>query len=381
MDPSYDNGSGSNAGQAGSSGGVFSRSDNTSATPGVKPGVIASGPDPADVPSASTLLKDPPAIEIASETTPGLSLGSRHLFKKPRAGAPKRNMIASGGDSSNIVTPSVSSSRASGGGSRGSKKGLIIGGILIVLLVVGLIVGLVVMNGSRKGGNSNSSNVAFNNLINYVTSGTKSNVDVTSEYDVANDYYFLNGWDDENQKKEIYDETKKMMDDFVGVYKDGDNQILNNLVKNTKDQFDFMYVMDSEEKVYSMKAAMEIIKNGDSKGKQNLLNYYKFSGLDGNSYADEFLKVYSEWIDALIAEIKIYEDNNCISGMYIDTECVANKNDENLNTTVAEATENANSLYSDVAYYYDLSSNFVNNVYYINDLLHGKVIMGEDNEQ
>lgn len=376
MNPSYNNGSSSGAGGA-------------SNIPGVKPGVIASGPDPVDVPdmpsapgasavsSASAAPKDPPAIEIASETPSGLSLGSKHLFKKPRMSTPKRNMIISTGGGFD-----TGSAGLNGGPSRGPKKGLIIGGLLVVvLLIVGLVVGMNMMG--NKGGNnavSGGDKNVFNDLINYVTSGTESNADVTDEYDAANEYYFLNGRENEEQKKEIYDETKTLLDDFVNSYKDGDDGALNNLVKSTKEQFDFMYKMDLIEKNTGTKIIEDAVKNGKEKAKQNAMNYYNFSGLKDNTYVSGFLESYESWVDALLNQVDFYQANACVSDVFIMVDCISGKNDENLKNEATEISNNVADLYQNMTGYYDMARGYIANIYNINDILNGNAVVEDEDE-
>jgi hypothetical protein len=361
MNPSYNNGNGSNAGgQTGQPGGIFSRNESTGGTtgasgaagvPGAKPGVIASGPDPVNMPD---------------EKPAGLSLGSnRHLFRKPRAQAPRNFVMNVGGGAG--AGMGAGAGRKSGG----PKKGLIIGGLAVVVVMVVVLVVFLVMRGGG-GTSSTRTDVSFNDLINYITTGKESKSDIDSEYSITNDYYFLDGWNTQEEKNAIYNKTKQLMDGFVANYKDGDNGVLNNLVKSTKDLFDFVYAMNSKEKIYGIESTMTIIKEGDEKGKQKLVDHFVFFDLNNNNYAENFSELYSDYIDALINKVKIYRDNGCISGNYIDEECIKGK--------TTETFEDLNKYYLDMTRYYNLAENFVGNIYNINSLLHGKTIMGENDE-
>lgn len=233
------------------------------------------------------------------------------------------------------------------GNSRGGKKGLLVVGLLIiVLLIVGVIVA--VMMGGGKGGNNNSSGGTFNELINYVTSGDVSTADVNSEYDVKNSYYFLNGWNTEEEKSTIYTKTKDLMDKFVAGYKDGDSQVLNNLVKSTKEQFDFIYVVEMKEEV--IENEVSYVKDvSDLKNLKNkLMNYYDFTGLTDNDYVKKFLEVYEAWADSLVKP-NFDKNNDVGSYAYVDP-------------------------------YFNMEKNFVANLYNINTLMHNKTIGGSDNE-
>lgn len=327
MNPSYNSGS----------------SDSSVNTPGVKPGVIASGPDPADAPAPQPL------------STPSPTMTPRKKLRLP-----------TGGRSGSIPTI--------GGSSRGgSKRGLIIGALVAIVILIVVLVVVLLMGGGKGGNNKARTDVSFNDLINYVTSGKESKSDVNDEYSITGSYYFVNGWSTEEEKSTIYAKTKELMDGFTASYKDGDNQILNNLVKSTKDLFDFIYVMNSKEKIYGIEATMTIVKEGDEKGKQKLVNHFAFSGLDDNSYAKSFSELYNDYIDALVNKVKVYKDNGCISGNYIDDECIKGK--------TSETFEDVNKYYLDAVRYYSLAGDFVENVYNINDLMHGKTLMGIENNE
>lgn len=286
-------------------------------------GIIASGPDPADVPSAP-------------------------------------------------VSPAPVSPMGLGGNSRRPKRGLLIGGLIVIVVLVVVLVVFLVMGGG-KGGNGTNSNVSFNDLINYITSGKESKSDINDEYSITGNYYFVDGWSTDEEKTTIYNKTKQLMDGFSAGYKDGDNEILNNLVRSTKDLFDFVYAMNSKEKIYSTEATVTIVKEGDEKGKQKLINHFAFSGLDNNSYVKTFLEIYNDYLNALASKIKVYRDNGCIVNNYFDDECLKGK--------TSETFEDVNKYYLDAVRYYNLAENFVGNVYNINNLMHGKTLMGEENNE
>lgn len=359
MNPSYNNGSGSNAGgQPGSIG------TGNLGTPGTKPGVIASGPDPADAP-----VNTP----VATPTTP-MSLGDSGRSRISSL-LGKRKMNTSGATHSAAPSAAPIMLAGTNGEERSSKKKFLVIGALAFAVILIVVLAVVALMG--KGGGNGGVGSSFNELINYVTSGQELKTDVNDDYDAMANYYFLNTWEDKDQKKQVYDTTKTLMDNFVAKYKDGENDALNKLVKSTKEQFDFMYVVDLGDKVYYSTAMMAIIKNGDTKAKQNLMNRYNFNDLGDNSYAKSFLETYGEWIDALIAQVKLYKDNGCVFNDVIDMECMANKNDEALKNTLSEIGSNVASLSSVVVDYYDQADNFVGGVYYINNMLHGKPMMME----
>lgn len=249
-------------------------------------------------------------------------------------------IIASTPDS---ALPEPQPMKLNGGARGGSRKGLVIGALLVVVVLVVVMVVVMVMP-KGGGGANNSSDGAFNRLINYVTSGTESTADITAEYNVANDYYFLDGWDTEEEKAAIYAKTRELMDAFVAGYKDGDNEVLNNLVKEEKELFDFLEVIELKEEVIDADF-MTIEDENDRKNlKANLMKYYDFSTLNDNPYMNSFKEIYSAWIDSVV------NGTGGVSYRYIDN-------------------------------YYNKDDNFVLILYYINDLMHGKSISGVENEE
>ena len=242
MNPSYNSGSGNSG---------------ASNTPGVKPGVIASGPDPADVPAPQPL-----SVSTTPKVMPRKSLFGRRPNPAPAA-------------------PRISQPMQLNTATNKPKKGLVIGGlVVIVLLIVGLLAGMM-MGGGKSGGGSTDGN--FNRLINYVTSGTDSTAKVDKEYSALGDYYFLNGWDSQEEKAAVYAKTKELLDAFVAKYQDGENEVLNNLVKSTKEQFDFMDVVDLKEEISWSDVITTGVKKGEKEIEKNMLDYYGFSIPSDNS--------------------------------------------------------------------------------------------------
>lgn len=274
-----------------------------SSIPGARPGMIASGP---------------------SGNVPG-----------PITSGPSPEMPVS--------MPSAPRGRS---GSGGPKKGIIIGGILIVVgLVLGVVAVILMPKGGGGGGNNRE--VSFNELINYVTSGEDVDTEIDSEYSATNNYYFLDGWDTEEEKAKIYAGTKYLMDGFINTYKNGENERLNNLVKNTKDLFDFLYVVELKDEVInsSIFDEDETSESNYNNLKNRLMGYYDFSNLEDNMYVDGFLGAYNDWVNS----IAIRDGENADFG-----------------------------LYRYVDKYYNMERNFVANVYTINAMLSGNYVVQEE---
>lgn len=139
MNPSYNSGS----------------SDSGVNTPGVKPGVIASGPDPADAPAPQPLSTPSPTM------------------------TPRKNLrLPTGGRSGSIPTI--------GGSSRGgSKKGLIIGALVAIVVLIVVLVVVLLMGGGKKGGSSPAS-VTSTQMAKYMLFGDINSNKSFSEATVDN---------------------------------------------------------------------------------------------------------------------------------------------------------------------------------------------------
>lgn len=280
MDPSYNNGNGSNAGgQTDQPGGIFSRNESGGTTgvsgaagvPGAKPGVIASGPDPADMPD---------------EKPAGLSLGSnRHLFRRPRAQAPRNFVMNVGGGAG--AGMGAGAGRKSGG----PKKGLIIGGLaVVVILIVALVVGM--MLSQNKNGNNNGSGGSQNNTI--VEPSDSTNTEETEEpeeiytgvnedfYKYAN--YILNGKTTARKNLGKYNADKKYAIDTAVTEKN--SKFFENALKLWKAFYDrFSNNADLQKEV-------ELKNNVDS---QNLMINFLSEYVTIKDYSEEETwKMYAE---------------------------------------------------------------------------------------
>ena len=328
--------------------------------PGVKPGIIASGPDPEEMPPKS----------IA--TPAGLSIGQS---RQPTGGRPM-NMP--------VTTPVGGDTILKNDGAGSNKKSLIIGGVIAGAIILVLVVVFAVVMGNNGGGsNSNSGvldSVSFNRLINYVTTGEESEAEITSVYDDSESYYFSSDFESEEIKESVYDKTKDLLDKFAGNYQNGEIQSLNGLVKTVKNMYDFMYIVDLKAPISEPDATKKIIENGETSATEELLAYYDFSNLSDNSYADSFYGAYANWVNALVDEVRFFRNYNCVSDSYMVLSCVANKG-EKIVAEWNEVKKKVKDSYEAWGAYLGNADDFVANIYAINDLLQGKsTIVVEDGE-
>lgn len=175
MNPSYNNGNGSNAG--GQPGGIFSRSDSgasAGATPGTKPGVIASGPDSADAPVNTPVAMPSKPMSLGDSGRSRISslLGKRKMGgKSSSSAAPAAAPIMIGGNDA--------------GGAGKSKKGLVIGAVIVIVIMIVVLVVVMMMGGGKKGSSSPAS-VTSTQMAKYMLFGDINSNKSFSEATVDN---------------------------------------------------------------------------------------------------------------------------------------------------------------------------------------------------
>ncbi len=300
MNPSYDSGGANNA----------------SGIPGVRPGVISSGPGP----NAGAGSSMGPSMSSGPSMTPMPSLKvSKNDGAKP-------------------------------------KKGLVIAGLIaIVFLIVAGVVAVVMMNNGGKKTQTNDSvkMSSFNRLINYITSGNDSEAAVTAKYKASADYYLkeIGAAEDDAKKIEVYNKASDLMAKFASDYRtkyngaSGEkNERLLTLVNSTDEMAGFMAIMTPMAKLTGYEIKTMAATYGTESARRSAIAYYDFSGLSNNSYATQFMEAYEEWVTALLS------NSDATSGLY----------------------KNAES-------YYDMTDNFIISVYNINSLMENGYVTGVEN--
>lgn len=226
MNPSYNSGSGSNAG-----------GQNNVGVPGTKPGVIASGPDPEDTP-----ISIPTASKESSRSKISSMLGRR----KPSV----NNRVLTS------IDPQPMQLSANSGK---PKKGLIFGGLaVIVILIIALVVGMTMgKNNNSGGGKVVSAEVAFNEASKFILFG-----DINSDKNInevkIDDTAILS-----IAQEAVYEEQQKFFND-AKQYVD----TLKKSIKNNQDVSDA--VSDLEKSVFILGKISTILDNNSL-----LLNYAK----------------------------------------------------------------------------------------------------------
>lgn len=278
----------------------------------------------------------------------------------------------SGTSGAPIVSPPV---MKIGNSSRKPRKGMIIGAVLLILaLVLGILA--VVMMPKGGGQKTTANNTTFNKLINYVVSGEESTAAFVGEFNYSDDYYFLGivNEGDNTATTELYNTTKKLLDDFVEKY-NKDDKNLDMVVIPVKNLFDFMEVIYYKKMINISNLLADWSTGGNDVAKQNAMGYYGFATDTNNAYINGFLIGYETWVDAVLEEIKFYSDISCISVNKLDYDCAVSKDAAG----TAEKLEKMNSSYDEIYDYFHLGEKFVAGIFSINDVLNGNSMTGGDN--
>ena len=317
MNPSYNNGNGSGAGGqpngsdaaggvsggvgTGVSGGIFSRNESgggmtgapgAAGVPGAKPGVIASGPDPADMPD---------------EKPAGLSLGSnRHLFRRPRAQAPRNFVMNVGGGAGTGM--GAGAGRKSGG----PKKGLIIGGLaVVVILIVALVVGM--MLGGEGNGNTDTASLAspttvreqFNSFYHYLTNNKPDDTkDVTVEDLIRTSFYIDNADLTAVQREKYLDMFDDELAEFIEVYSDtSGEQPLDNI-------YAYVYALHKLDEITIFELRDIYNSEGVAAARERLAAVYQnYDSDSSNGLLDAYIISEQEYLTAFIDSLETGDEN------------------------------------------------------------------------
>lgn len=297
MNPSYNNG-GTNAGGQ--------------QTPGVKPGVIASGPDPEDAPTIPVGAPNKPMSLGGSGRSRVSSLLGKVKSPKPAPSQP----IQFGG----------------GGGEKKSKKGLIIGALAIVVILIVVLVVVMMMGGGKKGGSGDTASGGdYDNFLryaNYMISGNENTNNDLGNFDSSKDYAATMAYVENN--KNFFDKAQNLWKAFYEKY-------INEANKTDVSQI----VGDIEHQNQLMDFAVRYM-NTTEMDDHELLELYLKDGLDGaktqvdNHYKNLFDTTFEpgkEYATALINHAKsglnlcsVYAANGCIENGDVNATCVRKNN-------------------------------------------------------
>ncbi|MBQ6149603.1 hypothetical protein IJI86_01355 [Candidatus Saccharibacteria bacterium] len=287
MNPSYSSGS----------------SDSSVNTPGVKPGVIASGPDPADVPAPQPLSTPSPAMT-------------------PR----KKLRLPTGGRSGSIPTI--------GGSSRGgSKKGLIIGALVAIVILIVVLVVVLLMNGNKKNNGNTTDDSNYGNFLiyaNYLLDGTESSKNdigdfnkskeytVTKEYAENNSGFFTktqelwNSFYEKIKSDEKYSETSKMM---------GDVEYQNELT-------DFATKYMTTTNLDNTALLNLYTKNGADKAKAQVDENYETLLSTVFEPGKDYVTTLVDYANKTISLYSVYDSYGCIKDGEIDDACLKSNSEK-----------------------------------------------------
>lgn len=274
-------------------------------TPGVKPGVIASGPDDGSV-----------------------SSGAGPVSPRPNKYIPPRQQ------------PSMPPAMQLGGSSRKSKKGIVIGAILIVVaLVLGVLAVVMMPKGGGNSGNAGG-NSDFYKYANYLLYGNSdANVDL-GEYDDNADYAVVVAFGDEDAG--YFDTLRSLWSGFYEkIMKDeniSETSVLKGDVSFQNELMDFVEkYMKVEEwnEEYILKLFIENgFENAQVLIEKNYENLKDTAYERGANYAEDLINNGKVTLDLY----SIYDNYGCIKDGSIDDGCIE-KNTQNLDGAVTSYFE------------------------------------------
>lgn len=300
MNPSYSNG-GTNAGGQ--------------QTPGVKPGVIASGPDPADVPVNKPVAM--PSKPMSLGDSSGRSRVSSILGK-----------IKDSKSASQPALPPVQLSNA--GGAKRSKKGLVIGGLAAIVILIVVLVVVMLMGGGKKATNGTTgdgSHDSFLKYANYLLTG-KENTNELGSFDDSKDYTVMQKFAEKDTA--FFDKAQELWKAFYEKITTSENysetsDIAGDVVyQNQLMDFVTRYVTISEWQEDDLLKLF--LEKGVDSGSAEIDNHY--TNLTGTIFEEG-----KEYVDKMVAHSKkalqllaLYNSNGCIVNGEVDNACVGKNN-------------------------------------------------------
>lgn len=299
MNPSYNSGSGSNAG-----------GQNNIGAPGTKPGVIASGPDPEDAPA--TPISIPAASKESSRSKISSLLG-------------KRKSSASTGGS--VISPMGPQPMQLSGNSGKPKKGLIFGGLaVIVILIVALVIGMNVGKGGKSGNKVVNTSTAFNEMAKYMLFGDANDNKNIADVKVENSEFAVVAQNGDYKKQQSFFEKAK---EYIVALKNTTTNTDSELAKDVLNLEDEVVVLEN----LSLIAYTDILMSpyiSDDKTTQTQINDVEINSTDKYKGILELNK-------NLIADSKKLYQNFSSAGCFKDGElvvdCVNSLVDNNITVT------------------------------------------------
>lgn len=293
---------------------------------------------------------------------------SNHPITSGQAGTTVQPVSSGSAETGDIVLQTAESS-----GQR--KRWVVVLAIIAAAILLGVIVWLVF--GSAFGNNASvSMKNSFNRFANYVVSGVEDDKDISTEYDPSEGYYFLTHQTTSEEQAELYNNTGVLLNNFMKDYRAGrgnieETDLLGAAVNDESQLMNFMSIVYTKQLPTRSYIEDTYLESGSAAALQELLRYYDFSQVDGNSYAEEFSVDYENWVSAQIANFDIYRDNDCLVDGTASLYCIRQKGDADLNETLSASNDAIKEARATLSGYFGFSNSFVANAFVINDLLNG----------
>lgn len=314
MNPSYENGGQGNAGGAsnipGVKPGVIASGPATAqSTAPANPGVIASGPDPEEVPPRP--ITTPSGLNIGSSRQPTGGRPMNMPIMSASAGAPAGGDIAIGGN------------EASGS----NKRGLIIGGVIAGVVALVLVVVLAVVmsgNGGNTGTSGTSDYALYTTYFNYLLNTNDFVAQDDSEFNEYEDYRIQLAYYD--QETSYFTELNSLWNNFyTNVTEENKYSETSKIIGDIEYQNELMDFMSKYMAItdYDEESLLQLyIDEGASGAQSEIEKSYNMLATTiyepGKAFAESSLKRAT----AILSAVSSYDTAGCIVNDEINYECL-----------------------------------------------------------
>ena len=259
-------------------------------------------------------------------------------------------------------------------GSTKSKKWLVICGAIFGIVVVGLL-GWLAVESIMKNSVPSTGDLkqSFNKFANYVLSGEELTTEINPELDVFYNYYFTNGVSVDNDRKELYEHTSALFTPFLEMYErtiskghfSSDDEKLTAVANDEVQLLEFFSAVYVKPEI-AFEDIIDVYGKGGADGvKQYLDDYYH--GDTENPYYSGFSDYLKKWVDWQVKALDVYNSKGCIVDGTIKQSCSIDSEEDK--AKVRGYNKNARNAKTFLDSYYNLSDNYVLNVFVMNALV------------
>lgn len=263
--------------------------------------------------------------------------------------------------------------------------------IVLFLCVTIMVLILFVFLNNHNEDTINNYKKSFNEFANYVISGTDSDKEIEEKYNASENYYFLVEQSTEESRKALFEKVDLLLDNFVNAYKlipkdsfsnDEDHTKIDDIISDEREIFSFIKVVYIKRMLRQIDIERKFLELGRDNLKTEMLSYYDFSDLNNNQYLNDFSELFNAWVEAQLDVLNTLQEYGCAATINVYVNCSKEIDDET-KELINSKKEAIKETEGDLWYYYSLSSNFIANVFLMNDYINNYesgVLAGDNNE-